>query len=527
MATAAPAKDITVLRGNVPAVFQMNNLNSFNLSEVTITKLQDHLGSKHFTSEQYVSLCLERIRQIDPYLEAVMEINPDALHIARNLDGERERGVIRGPLHGIPVLVKDNIATKDKMQTACGSWALLGSIVPRDAFVVSQLRKGGAIIIGHANLTEWASLRSTWYSDGYSPRRGQVRNPYNLSCSPFGSSGGSAVAVSSNMVPLAFATETDGSIAGPAQINGLVGIKPTPGLTSRKGVIPTSESMDTVGLFGRTVADATIGLDTIVGPDPADPLSVSDDVRREAQGLASQYTDVGKYRIAPNGKWDWELGGPAQSEFTIIKTEAYNSLNSYLSELEKTDIKTFADIVRFNIKNSGTEGAVPGDHPAFPTGQDIFEKILAHKGTRDQDYYDALEYTRKTTRAEGIDAALKHVTVDGKTVELDGLILCDRRLVGQQLAAQAGYPTVTLPIGVDEDGLPVGITIQHKAWEEGTLIKWASAIEHLRDHTIGSRPLPAYHDHLAKNIPIGRKPAPGIYSESEVRWDPVAPGVSP
>ena len=256
------------------------------------------------------------------------------------------------------------------MQTTCGSWALLGSIVPRDAFVVSRLRKDGAIIIGHASLTEWASVRSTWYSDGYSPRRGQVRNPYNLSCSPcelytkllarsshscqspVGSSGGSAVAVASNMVPLAFATETDGSIAGPAQINGLVGIKPTPGLTSRKGVIPTSESMDTVGLFGRTVADATIGLNTIVGADPADPLSMPNEVRREddytkflatkdilkgakfglpiyrcwefvasdqqqvAMKLFRAMEEAGaeivrvdypcaEYRIAANGKWNW------------------------------------------------------------------------------------------------------------------------------------------------------------------------------------------------------------------------------
>ncbi|KAI4199562.1 MAG: hypothetical protein LQ350_004515 [Teloschistes chrysophthalmus] len=189
----------------VPQIFQLERLNDIDLYEITI----------------------------NPYVEAVIEVNPDAVKIAAGLDDERVQGKTRGPLHGVPVLVKDNIATKDKMQTTAGSWALLGSIVPRDAYIVTQLRNAGAIILGHANMSEWASVRSKEYSEGYSPRGGQVRNPFDLSRTPFGSSSGSAVAVSANIVPISFGTETDSSIVGPAQINSVVGIKPTPGLTSR------------------------------------------------------------------------------------------------------------------------------------------------------------------------------------------------------------------------------------------------------------------------------------------------------
>ncbi|KAF2657634.1 amidase signature enzyme [Lophiostoma macrostomum CBS 122681] len=442
--------------------------------------------------------------------------------------------------------------TSDKMQTTCGSWALLGAVFPREAFIVRQLRKAGAVVLGHTNMNEWASLRSTWYSDGYSPRGGQVRNPYDLSRSPFGSSAGSAVAVSTSIVPLTFATETDGSVAGPAQINAVVGIKPTPGLTSRDGIIPTSETMDTVGPMARSVRDAAIGLDSIVGTDTRDSLTESADVHREADyskfvstkevlkgakfglpikgawsfvsddqrevaqvildGIKQAGAEIFEVdypsaddRIAPNGKWDWELGGPSQSEFTVVKVEAYNGISNYLSELSNTEIRTFEDIIHFNEENTGTEGAKKGGHPAFATGQDIFVKIAEHKGQKDQTYSDALEYIRRKTREEGIDGALRHVTKDGVEIQLDSLILCDWRLVGQQIAAQAGYPTITLPIGVDKDGMPIGLTLQQTAWKEGPLIKWGSAIEDVRNDLVGGRSLPTYRDHLAKNIPIGRK----------------------
>ncbi|KAL8712601.1 MAG: hypothetical protein Q9220_003132 [cf. Caloplaca sp. 1 TL-2023] len=415
------------------------------------------------------------------------------------------------------------MATKDKMQTTAGSWALLGSVVPRDAFVVAQLRRAGAIILGHASMTEWASLRS------------------------------------SNMVPLTFGTETDGSIAGPAQINSVVGIKPTPGLTSRSGIIPSSQSLDTVGPLARSVRDAVLGLNAIVGPDERDPLmtfgprrqetdyarflsdkkslrgakfglpikrcweNVPEDQKRVATRIFDGIIRAGggiifveypcaEERIAANGKWDWELGGPSKSEYTVVTTEAYDGITDYLSELSNTNIRSLEDVIQFNIKNRGTEGASPGDHPAFPTGQDVFHDIVATRGELDNTYLAAANHINAQTTKFGIDAALKHKTADGQVQDLDALILCDRLLVGQQIAAQAadesGYPTINVPIGVDDAGIPVSITLQQTAWQEGALIKWASAIEDVRNEILGGRPTPEYKNYLAKNIPIRGGPAP-------------------
>jgi amidase len=346
----------------------------------------------------------------------VIETNPEAEEIAASLDNERAKGSVRGPLHGIPVLVKDNIATKDRMMTTAGSWALLGSEVPRDAYVISKLREAGAVILGHANMGEWASVRSKLYSTGYSPRKGQVRNPFNLRKSPFGSSSGSAAAVSANIVPLSIGTETDTSIIGPAGINGVVGIKPTVGLTSRSGVIPISENMDSVGSFGRTVADAAFGLNAIVGEDARDHFTESlsrqqatdysqflagkevlkgarfglpikrcwelapphckkvaervFDVMRDA---GAEIVDVDfpsvEERIGAEGAWNWEHGEPAKSEWTVVKTDAYNGINRYLRELSNTPIKTVEDVILYNQCNEGSEGSLPGKVPAFPSGQ--------------------------------------------------------------------------------------------------------------------------------------------------------------
>lgn len=224
-------------------MFKTPLLNGHHIFEITLTELQDHFALGHFSASAYVHFCLDRIRVTNPYLGAVIEVNPDADTIAKRLDDERLAGNIKGPLHGVPVLLKDNMATKDAMQTTAGSWSLLGSVVSKDAFIVSKLREAGAIIIGKTNMCEWACLRSKEYSTGYSPRGGQVRNPYDLRKSPHGSSSGSAVAVSANLIPLSFGTETDTSIIGPASSNGVVGIKPSVGLTSRSGVIPISRNM--------------------------------------------------------------------------------------------------------------------------------------------------------------------------------------------------------------------------------------------------------------------------------------------
>ncbi|KAI9668015.1 MAG: hypothetical protein M1821_000835 [Bathelium mastoideum] len=469
----------------VPHVFQTDPIHGEEIFEITIAELQKLFNVGKLTAAEYTAFCIERIRKIDPFLESVIEVNPDAITVASDLDAERQSGKVRSMLHGIPVLVKDNMATKDKMQTTAGSWALLGSKVPKDACVITKLRDAGAVILGHANMSEWASVRSKIYSTGYSPRGGQVRNPFNLSSSPFGSSGGSAVAVSTNIVPLSLGTETDTSIIGPAQINGVVGIKPTVGLTSRAGVIPISESLDTVGTFGRTVLDAVHGLNAIVGEDVNDSATqnkwtaqncdytkfvsskialkgakfglpikrcwdlVPDDQKKAASKVLDAIKAAGaeivptdfpcaEERIQRDGNWNWELGIPSESEFTVVKVEAYNGINNYLSSLSDTDIKTLDDVLAYNIENGGTEGARRGEHPAFPNGQDNFEEIVNYKGLKDTTYHNALQFIRKKSRDEGIDAALRHKTVEGEVIILDALILSDRKGVGQQISAQAG-----------------------------------------------------------------------------------------
>ncbi|KAL9580666.1 MAG: hypothetical protein Q9212_004354 [Teloschistes hypoglaucus] len=328
------------------------------------------------------------------------------------------------------------------------------------------------------------------------------------------------------MVPMSFGTETDSSIIGPAQINSVVGIKPTPGLTSRNGVVPISYTMDTVGLFGRTVADAVAGLNVIIGQDDRDALTCNSQCGKKldySQYIKSKELLKGaKFGLPRKRCWDLvdagqktiafklfdamkeaadlghrEHGRPDQSEFTVVKVEAYNAINAYLSEISNTPIKTLEDVVNYNNSNKGTEGPAHGDTAAFPSGQ-----ILAKRGEKDQTYYDALEYTQNMTRTQGIDAALRPFGTDGQTIELDALLLCDRKGAGQMLAAQAGYPIISIPTGIDDAGLSVGLSVHQRAWKEPELIKWASAIEDLVHHVDGWRPTPDYKNSLSKNIPI-------------------------
>ncbi|KAG9844886.1 amidase, partial [Aureobasidium melanogenum] len=532
----------------IPDVFHVPQCDGNDVYELSVDEIQHLLSTKAMTSVSFVKHCLERIRRVNPYLECVIETNPDALEIAQQLDNERAKGKTRGPLHGIPVLVKDNMATKDKMQTTGGSWALLGTVVPKDAHIVHLLRKAGAIILGHSNLDEWAGMRSKIYSNGYSARGGQTRNPYMLSRSPQGSSSGSAVSVSSNIVPLAFGTETDTSVIWPAMVSGIVGIKPTVGLTSRSGVIPISETQDSIGTYGRCVSDAARALDAIAGPDPEDKHSTVPERRQPKSYVDSLTTRRALYgarfglpikrfwelvpkqqrkvaervlkliekagaeiilvempcaeeRIAPDGGWDWEHGKEEVSEFTINKVECYYLMNEYLGKLKNTNIKTVEDVVRFNDENAGSQGANPGDHPAFPSGQDNFREVVEAKGIKTPAYYSAYAHMRKQCRENGIDAALNPV-INGKKTPLDALLFCDVRGAGQQIAAQASYPVMTIPIGLDIDGMPIGLNIQHTAWEEATLVRWASAIEDLLRAEVGPRNPPRYQDHLAKNIPV-------------------------
>ncbi|GME66156.1 amidase signature domain-containing protein [Neofusicoccum parvum] len=473
-------------------VFPMPLCSGFELEEATIDELQDALNSGALTSVEIVLCYLQRIQQTDAYLRAIMQLNPDFLQIAASLDLERAAGHVRGPLHGIPFLVKDNIATKDKMETTAGSYALLGSIVPRDAHVVHRLRQEGALLLGHATLSEWADMRSNSYSEGYSARGEQCRSAYNLTVNPGGSSSGSGVAVGANLVTFAIGTETDGSVVNPAQRNALVGIKPTVGLTSRAGVIPESSHQDTVGCFARTVRDATYCLDGIFGVDQRDNYTLAQannsHVPSRNQGYASFLADKDALKgarfgipwlsfwqwadadmqsqllelinliqdagatvingtelpswetiVSPSG-WNWDYGTtrgrPNESEYTYIKVDFYNDLARYLSELENTPIRTLADLVRFNTANAGTEGGVPGAHPAFASGQDGLLAALATGGVRDTTYWQALSFCQRATRSDGIDAALGRHGVDALLAPAD---------VAQapQIAAQAG--TINLP----------------------------------------------------------------------------------
>ncbi|KAK3678931.1 hypothetical protein LTR78_001384 [Recurvomyces mirabilis] len=537
----------------IPKVFELPKLNGHDVFEVSVGELQHLLAIDAFSSKDYTQFCLDRVQRCNPYLEAVIETNPDALTTAEALDDERKYGKLRGPLHGIPVLVKDNMATADRMQTTAGSWALLGSVVPKDAHIVRLLRDAGAILLGKSNLDEWAGMRGSVYSTGFSARGGQCRNPYDLTREPSGSSSGSAVSVSANIVPLAFGTETDTSIINPAMVNGVVGIKPTVGLTSRSGVIPISETQDSVGPYGRSVADAALALDVIAGIDEEDKYT-KHPARRQPHNYFSYITDChslkgarfglpmerfwelaprpqravaegvldwmqkagativavdmpcAEERIHVDGHWDWERYGntaPDKSEITISKVETYDLMREYLSKLENTPMRTLEDIVAYNDANRGTEGGHTGDLPAFHDGQDLFRRCVDTRGVKDEIYYSALKHCQTQCRENGIDAALQyHNPKTGKQEQLDALLFCDIKNAGQCIAAQAGYPVISIPIGLDPEGMPVSLTVQHTAWHEAELVRWGSAIEDLVLHHKGPRATPTYKNHLRKNVPV-------------------------
>ncbi|KAF1347405.1 amidase signature enzyme [Lizonia empirigonia] len=524
------------------------------LEEATIDQLADYMSNGMLTSAQLLRCYLRRLQQVDEYVNSVIELNPDAEDIAAALDAERAAGHVRGPLHGIPFIVKDNIATKDQMETTAGSWMLLGSVVPRDAHVVAKLRQAGALLMGKATLSEWADMRSNNCSEGYSPRGGQARSPYNLTLNPGGSSSGSAAAVAANIVPFSLGTETDGSVINPAERNALVGIKPTVGRTSRAGVIPESVHQDSVGTFGRTVRDAAYAFDAIYGIEPRDNYTAVQEGKIPQGGYMQYLTNKAALQnatfgipwdsfwiyadeeqqnqllsvisaveaagasvinnteiptrektISPDG-WNWDFGTtrgyPNESEYTVVKVDFYNNIKAYLSDLENTNIRTLEDIVAYNYANDGTEGGYPWPQgiPAFYSGQDGFLASLESKGVMDETYFQALVFVQQNTREDGIDAALAN---NGRPV--DALLVPPD--VGQtyQLAAQAGYPVITIPAGVHSTtGMPFGLALMGTAWDEATLLKWASAIEDLQLSTEGlpRRTLPNWYGYTERNIPV-------------------------
>ncbi|KAH7171369.1 amidase [Dactylonectria macrodidyma] len=497
-----------------------------DIQDLSINTLQNYLSDGKFTSVDLVSCYLERIHRLNGRLRAVIEVNPDAVDIASRLDSERRAGGLQGPLHGIPFLVKDNIATHDKMQTTAGSSVLIGTVVTEDATVVSKLREAGAVLLGHANMSEWAAMRSSYYSEGYSSRGGQGRNPYNLAEHPGGTSSGSAIAVTTNMCAFSLGTETDGSVIFPADRNGIVGIKPTVGRTSCRGVIPESRHFDVVGTLGKTTHDAAVVLGAILEPEDQDKTSPSiesfvctksalqgarfgmpwkrvwgtvfenakktnqsrvlKDVISKIRAAGSEVVEGADFpsaeTIIPPDGWDWDypstLGHPEQSEFTVIRTDFYNDVRKYLSTLSANPSKIVGleDIVSYNKEHADEEGGLPGRHGAWPTGQDNFERVLEFQGIEDGTYKHALSFIRKKSRQEGIDAALQ---TGGS--RLDGLLVPVQADSGVacQVAAKAGYPMITVPVGTDVDGVPFGIGIIQTAGQESLLVKYGSAIEDL------------------------------------------------
>ena len=483
-----------------------------HLEEATIDELQALMASGQLTAQRLTEMYIERIYALDqsgPMLRSVIEINPDALDIAQALDEERQTKGPRGPLHGIPLLLKDNIATLDKMETTAGSLALVGSRSPHDAFVVQKLREAGAVLLGKANLSEWANFRSTTSSSGWSGRGGQTRNPYVLDRTPCGSSSGSAVAIAANLAAASLGSETDGSIICPATSNGLVGIKPTVGLTSRAGVIPISHSQDTVGPFGRTVTDAALLLGAIVGVDAHDAVTQESvgkfyndytqfldgnglrgariGVARQTYfGYSSKSDAIAETAIETMRSLGAEIIDPANiptseemafsdAEMTVLLYEFKADLNAYLATLTNTSVHSLADIIAFNEAHANEE------MPYF--GQELFMKAQETTSLDDPKYVAALATNHRLSRQEGIDAVMNEHHLDALVMPSGGpswcidLITGDHTIGGsEQVAALAGYPLISVPAGFTF-GLPVGITFLGRAYSEPTLIKLAYAFE--------------------------------------------------
>ena len=483
---------------------------TFELDELTIDDLQKGMASGRFTAMTLTRKYLDRISEIDkqgPAINSVIELNPEALAIAADLDNERKAGRVRGKLHGIPVLIKDNIDTHDRMTTTAGSLALGGSIPLQDSFVARRLRDAGAVIIGKTNLSEWANFRSSHSSSGWSGRGGQTKNPYVLDRNPCGSSSGTGAAIAANLAAIGIGTETDGSVVCPSSANSLVGIKPTLGLISRAGIIPIAHSQDTAGPMCRTVTDAAILLGALTGVDPRDAAtkasagkSVVDytkaldangfkgariGVHRKGFGfndavdkLMTDCIDIIKRRgatvidpadIPTAGKFD-------DSELEVLLYEFKADLNEYLRSLgPRAPVKSLKEIIDFNEQYRDRE------MPWF--GQDLMTKAQAKGPLTEKPYRDALAKNQRLSRKEGIDFIMDKHKLDALVAPTGGPSWPTDWVNGDHFtggysttSAVAGYPHVTLPAG-HVFGLPVGLSFFGRAWSEATLIKFAYAFE--------------------------------------------------
>ena len=478
------------------------------LVETTIPQLQAKMRSGELTSRRLVEMYLERIKQIESKTHSVLELNPDALAIADQLDKERKRGKVRSQMHGIPILIKDNIDTADRMHTTAGSYALLDSPTPKeDAFVVQKLRKAGAVIIGKTNLSEWANFRSTKSISGWSGRGLQTNNPYFLDQNPCGSSSGSGVAVSANLAAAAVGTETNGSIICPSVSNGIVGIKPTLGLISRSGIIPIAHTQDTAGPMARTVADAAILLGAMVGRDKKDPATSDADTKGEKDytkfldpnglkgarlGLVTQYLPrqnqeqiktyfqpfIDALRTAGATLIDVtftpDYSKQSDDRLSVLEYEFKADLNKYLAA-RGSRYKTLEDLIKFNNENKDRE------MPKF--GQEIFEQSQAKGPLTDQAYLDALARIKKAAREEGIDAVTAKDNLDALVGPTSGATW--------SIAAVAGYPYITVPLGLRENNV-TGMAFFGRPWSEASLVKYAYAFEQRTKGRVVPQYLPTY-----------------------------------
>ncbi|HEY2975404.1 MAG TPA: amidase [Pyrinomonadaceae bacterium] len=480
----------------------------FELEELTISELQDGMKSGRFTARSLVKKYLDRIDEIDdkgPAIHSVIEINPDAISIAEALDRERKEKGARGPLHGIPILIKDNINTADRMMTTAGSLALVGSHPAQDAFVAKKLREAGAVILGKTNLSEWANIRSNHSSSGWSGRGGQTKNPYVLERNPCGSSSGSGAAAAANLCAVAIGTETDGSVVCPSSANSLVGIKPTVGLVSRAGIIPIAHSQDTAGPMARTVSDAAILLSALRGIDVNDPVTktqrsftdytqfldkgglkgvrlgvarkqfgFNDRVDKLMNDLIGELKKLGAIVVDPSdiptsGKFD-------DSELEVLLYELKADLNSYLRRLgPSAPVHSLKEVIEFNERNRDRE------MPYF--GQDLFIKAQAKGPLTEKKYTQALAKNHLLSRTQGIDFVMRKHRLDALIAPTGGpawptdWINGDHFTGGYSSAsAVAGYPHITVPAGF-VFGLPVGISFFGAAWSEPKLIQYAYAFE--------------------------------------------------
>jgi amidase len=506
---SARVLDPAPVPGRADGNLESNVEANFELDEITIDDLQKAFQSGRYSSRSVTEKYLARIQEIDksgPTVNAVIEINPDALEIAGALDQERKSKGTRGPLHGVPVLIKDNIDTGDRMNTTAGSLALLGSRPSSDAFVVAQLRKAGAVILGKTNLSEWANIRSNHATSGWSGRGGLTRNPYALDRNPCGSSSGTGAGVSANLCAVGVGTETDGSVVCPSSANGLAGLKPTVGLVSRTGIVPISHTQDTAGPMARTVRDVAIVLGAMAGADSEDSAT--------ADGQRRQYPDYTKFldpaglkgaRLGVVRKYfgfndavdrlmDTMIGGmklagaeiidPADiptigkfddSEFTVLLYELKADLAGYLARRGNSTVKSLKDVIEFNELHRDRE------MPYF--GQDIFLKSEQKGSLTSKEYLDALALNRRLARAEGIDFVMDKFKLDALVAPTAGpawltdLIGGDHSGGGSSSAAAvAGYPNINVTAG-HLWGLPVGISFFGRAWSEPTLLKIAYSFE--------------------------------------------------